>query len=107
MQIIEAPNGKQHLTVLAPEFAAQFEVYGCQPVQGFGEVHGRDLYFRAKYDEWSFEVADRNGNMPSDGFHDSDGYYVERPYLNAGYMPHREAVLLIEQSLRAYTDARR
>lgn len=105
VQVIPAPNGIEHLTVIAPEFDAQFEVGGNFPVQGSGTVRGRDLYFRARHSAWSFEVADRDGNMPSDGFQDSDGFHVERPYANACLMPHREAVAFIAQCLQQYIDA--
>jgi L-amino acid N-acyltransferase YncA len=98
------PAGLQRLIVTAPEFDASFEVYGNCPVQGFGSVLGRFLYFRARHDGWSFEVADHAGNLPSDGYFDSDGFYRDGDYPNAGWMPHRKAVAIIERCLREFTD---
>jgi hypothetical protein len=43
------PAGLQRLIVTAPESDAAFEVYGNCPVQGFGTVIGRELYFRARH----------------------------------------------------------
>jgi hypothetical protein len=60
--------------VNAPELDASFEVYGNCPVQGVGTVLGRDLYFRARHDGWSFDVADGAGHLPSDRHRDSDGF---------------------------------
>jgi hypothetical protein len=102
MEIQPHPDGLDSLTVEAPEYAATFEVYGVAPVQGFGTVCGRDLYFRAKHGGWSFDVADRAGNLPSDGYRDTDGFYREAKYPNAGWMPHREAIDIIERCLQEY-----
>src|SRR5687768_4835444 len=68
------PGGLEKLVVTAPEFDATFEVYGHGPVQAFGTVLGRELYFRARHDGWSFDVADQRGHLPSDGYFDSDGF---------------------------------
>jgi len=92
------------LVVSAPELDAAFEVYGNAPIQGFGTVLGRDLYFRARHDGWSFDVADHRGHFPSDGFFDSDGFYREADYPNASYMPHHEAVMIIARCLQEYTE---
>lgn len=106
MEVQEDPNNFDRLIVSAPEFEAAFEVWGSYPVQGIGTILGRDLYFRAKHDGWSFDVADNAGNLPSDGYQDSDGFYREAAYPNASWMPHREAVTIIERCLREYTVAR-
>lgn len=60
------PAGLEQLIVAAPKFDAAFKVYGNCPVQGCGTVLGRDLYFRARHDGWSFDVADHAGNLASD-----------------------------------------
>ena len=106
MDVRPDPDGLQRLFVTAPEYNASFEVYGNCPVQGFGSVGGRDLYFRARHTGWSFDVADSAGNLPSDGFMNSDGFYREDAYPNAGWMPHDEAVGIIERCLREYTSQR-
>jgi hypothetical protein len=103
VEVQSDPEGLQRLIVTAPDFDAVFEVYGNCPVQGFGTVLGRDLYFRARHDGWSFEVADHAGHLPSDGYIGSDGFYREAEYPNASWMPHTEAVKIIAQCLREYT----
>ena len=102
MEIHEHPQGLAMLLVVAPEFDAAFEVYGNCPVQGFGTVRGRDLYFRARNESWSFDVADGAGNLPSDGYGDSDGFYREAAHPDASWMPHRKAVAIIVACLREY-----
>jgi hypothetical protein len=97
------PAGLERLYVTAPEFDATFEVSGNGPVQGFGAVLGRELYFRARHDSWSFDVADHAGELPSDGFAAPDGFYREGEYPNASWMPHREAVKIIVRCLREFT----
>jgi hypothetical protein len=94
------------LFVDAPEFGATFEVYGNCPVQGFGTVIGRELYFRARHGGWSFDVADSDGRLPSDGYQHSDGFFRQGEYNNAGWMPHREVVRLMERCLGEYTGTR-
>ena len=102
MEIHPHPEGLELLRVEAPEYDATFEVYGNCPVQAFGTVLGRELYFRARHDGWGFDVADRDGNLPSDGYRDSDGFYREGGYPDAGWMPLREAVKIIARCLREY-----
>jgi hypothetical protein len=93
----------ERLIVTAPEFDAEFEVYGNAPVQGFGTVLGRELYFRARHDGWSFDVADHAGRLPSDGSREPDGFYREAEYADASWMPHTEAVRIIARCLQEYT----
>ena len=103
MEVRQDPPGIQQLIVSAPEFEANFRVHGDCPVQGFGTVLGRELYFRARNDGWSFDVADHQGNLSSDGSWDSDGFYREGQYPNANWMPLAEAVKIIARCLREYT----
>ncbi len=103
MEVQPDPAGRDRLYVTAPEFDASFEVYGQAPVQAFGSVLGRELYFRARHDGWSFDVADRAGNLPSDGYRDSDGFYREGDFPDASWMPMAEAVRIIGRCLRQYT----
>lgn len=91
------------LYVSAPEFDARFEVCGACPVQGFGEVRGRELYFRARHNGWSFEVANEAGELPSDGY--AGGFYREGDYPNAGHMRPQDALDLISECLREFTGA--
>ncbi len=103
MEVRPDPDGLDRLFVSAPEWDADFEVYGACPVQAFGTVRGRDLYFRARHGEWSFDVADSAGNLPSDGYFNSDGFYREGIDPNNGYMPLPEAVAVVAECLREYT----
>lgn len=102
MEIHPDPEGKNELRVSAPELDAEFEVSGASPVQAVGTVLGRDLYFRARHDSWSFEIADHAGNMPSDGYRDSDGFYRDGTYPNASWMPLEKATRIIVRCLREY-----
>jgi hypothetical protein len=106
MDVQKDPAGLERLIVTAPEFDAAFEVYGHCPVQGFGTVLRRELYFRARHDGWSFDVADHAGRLPSDGYHNSDGFYREADYPNASWMPHEKAVKIIVQCLQDFTGVR-
>jgi hypothetical protein len=106
MEIHPHPDGLELLRVVAPEYGATFEVYGKCPVQAFGSVLGRDLYFRARHDAWTFDVADRAGNLPSDGFFESDGFYREGQCPKAGWMPLEDAVKIIVRCLAEYTGVR-
>jgi hypothetical protein len=90
------------ITVDAPQLGARYEVYGNAPVQGFGAVSAREIYFRARHDGWSFEVADHQGRLPSDGFRDSDGFHLQGAYANASWMPVEKAVRIIDECLRQY-----
>ena len=100
MEIHSHPEGVDSLRVEAPKYEAAFEVNGSCPVRAFGTVSGRELYFRARHDASTFDVADRN--LPSDGYRDSVGFCREGDYHGAGRMPLREAVRIIAQCLREY-----
>jgi hypothetical protein len=106
LEVHPHPEGLNLLRVTAPEYDATFEVYGNCPVQAFGAVRGRDLYFRARHEGWSLDVADHAGNLPSDGYRDSDGFYREGTYPGAGWMPLPEAVAIIVRCLREYVGDR-
>ncbi len=103
MEVRAESDGFDRLYVTASEWDATFEVYGACPVQAFGTVRGRDLYFRARHGKWSFDVADSAGNLPSDGNFESDGFYREGIDPYNGYMPLPEAVAVVAECLREYT----
>lgn len=77
---------------------------GFCPVQGEGFVDGRFWYFRARHDEWRFEVFSvdgRDGGMlPGDDkiIWSADGEY-EGDQHNAGWMKFSEAWALIENCI--------
>jgi hypothetical protein len=85
-----------------PDKCIEYEIYGNAPVQGFGTIIGRDIYFRARHDRWSFDIADHKGNLPSDGQADADGFYREGAYANASYMPFETAMQMIDRCLEEY-----
>jgi hypothetical protein len=103
MEVHSHPEGLSLLRITAPEYGAEFEVDGNCPVQAFGRVLGRDLYFRARNEGWSFDVADHAGNLPSDGYRNSDGFYREGHYPDAGWMPLERAVEIVIRCLKEYT----
>lgn len=81
-----------------------FEMYGEAPVQAFGEIGGREFYFRARHDEWSCEVSDSDGRLPSDGGVGFDGFIRNGKYANASYMPLRDALKIIDRCMGEYFD---
>lgn len=103
MEVRRDPEGFDRPYVTAPEWDAAFELHGVCPVQAFGTVRGRELYFRARHGKWSFDVADAAGNLPSDGYFDSDGFYREGIDPHNGYMPLPEAIAVVAKCLREYT----
>jgi hypothetical protein len=103
LEIQPQTEGLDWLRVMASEYDAKFEVFGDSPVQALGTVLGRELYFRARHDKWSFEVADHSGNLPSDGYLGLDGFYREGDYPNAGWMPLQDAVKIIVRCLKEFT----
>lgn len=103
MEIKPDPDGYDRLFVVAPELDAEYEVFGVCPVQAVGTVRGRDLYFRARWGKWSFEVADSAGNLPSNGIdRESDAFCRDGVDPHYGYMPLPEAVGVINECLREY-----
>ena len=77
-------------------------MYGQAPVQTFGDINGRDFYFRARHNEWSCEVSDGDGQLPSDGRAADDGFIREGKYTNAGDMPLRDALKIIDRCMTEY-----
>ncbi|MDA1051941.1 MAG: hypothetical protein O3C40_15860 [Planctomycetota bacterium] len=69
-------------------------------------MQGRDIYFRARERQWTFDIADVLGNLPSDGRSGADGFYREAKYRDADWMAHDAAVRIIEQCLREYVNDR-
>ena len=105
MEVKKDPQFSGRLFVAAPELDSEFEVWGNCPVQAIGTVLGRDLYFRARHSAWSFDVADRDGNLPSDGFANSDGFYRDGKFKDAGWMPAEKALEIIIRCLEEFTGA--
>jgi hypothetical protein len=79
-----------------------FELHGWAPVQALGEVGTREFYFRARHTDWSCEVSDSSGELPSDGRATSDAFIREGKCPNASYMPLREALKVIDRCMSEY-----
>jgi hypothetical protein len=95
------------IAVSDPDQRIEYEICGNAPVQGVGTVLGRDLYFRARHDGWSFDIADHKGDLPSDGRAAPDGFYREGAHEKASYMPLDVAMRIIDGCLREYIDGGR
>lgn len=83
----------------------QGTIYGFCPIQGDGTVDDRFWYFRARHEEWSFEVYDVSTKPELPGENhlvwDMYGSYNGDAH-NAGWMKFSEAWALIEQKIAAY-----
>lgn len=73
------------------------DIQGYCPVQAYGTIRGRDFYFRAHHDFWSFELEDLNGVLPDDGGNREEGFYCEGAYWNASWMRHADAADIIQR----------
>ena len=79
----------------------KFEIFGQAPVQALGTVAGRELYFRARHDEWEFEVALEDGEIASD--HDEPPVFHRTGRSeNAGFMSEEEAEALVRNCAEQY-----
>jgi hypothetical protein len=94
------------IAVSDPVRSIEYEIYGSAPVQAFGTVAGRDIYFWARHRTWSLDIADHNGNLPSDGCADADSFYREGECENASYMPFEQAMQIIDRCLLEYEEGR-
>lgn len=74
----------------------EYELDGPAPVQALGTIAGRDFYFRSRHSEWSFEIANERGDLPSDV---GEPVIFQRHgmYRNASYMPDEVATEIIEK----------
>jgi hypothetical protein len=81
-----------------------YELWGEAPVQALGTVGGREFYFRARHSAWEFEVANEQGDLPSD-VGESLVYHRRGEYMNAGFMSKETAVFLIEKCAQEYLES--
>ncbi len=77
------------------------------PVQAEGTLAGQPLYFRARWDEWSFAVSDWPDLNPVDIQSPDAGFYREARYGaaggdDAGYMELGEAEAIVRRCAREY-----
>ncbi|HEX8916810.1 MAG TPA: hypothetical protein VF796_30955 [Humisphaera sp.] len=78
-----------------------FEVYGAAPVQASGSVGTRTFYFHARHSNWSFEMADDLGELPTDTGN-NPVFSVHGRHRDAGEMPLDEASKIIEACARLF-----
>lgn len=80
-------------------------IHGFCPVQGHGELDGLFWYFRARHDEWGFEVHETScaGELPPDE-HMVWGCAGEDD--DASWMKYSEAWRLIERSIAEFRETR-
>ena len=78
-----------------PTLGLEYELFGVAPVQATGTVAGREFYFRARHDNWEFEVAKEDGQLGSDC--DEEPVFLRTGHTeNASFMDRGEAHRLIE-----------
>jgi hypothetical protein len=83
---------------------------GNCPVQGYGSVEGKEWYFRARTDAWTFEVSDAAFVAPPEyhgadlapDFFDKVFFRTGDDYDNSGWMPLRDAHALIKECIVLY-----
>lgn len=81
------------------------DVGGSAPVQAATVYRGRELYLRARWSAWTFELGNARGDLPSDGA--AGGFWREGRCEGASYMPLDAAERRIARSLDDYADALR
>jgi hypothetical protein len=80
-------------------------------VQGEGELDGKPWYFRARYEHWTFTMAQEGGDVHKvrSMFHAAaleEGWNLEREWpfgsYSAGYMPVKTALAIVRACARMY-----
>lgn len=74
----------------------EYEIWGEGPLQALGAILGREFYFRSRHDEWSFEVALDNGDLPSD-VGAEPVFYRTGNFENASNMPIETGITIIRR----------
>lgn len=85
----------------------QCRLYGHCPVQAEGTVMGDPLYFWARWDEWTFAVADSVDGDPIDISFPEQGFFCEGDYgkpkkYEASYMNYDDAEQIIKSCAQKY-----
>jgi hypothetical protein len=89
----------------------QCRLYGQAPVQAEGTVIGKRFYFRARWDSWSFSVADSEDidpvdvQLPEQGFL-REGQYGRRNGYDASRMKYDDAEAVIRQCAQEFVALR-
>ncbi len=86
-------------------------IWGYAPVQAEGTVAGKQLYFRARHDGWSFAVAASAGVDPVDICFPDQGFLREGEYGTswddaASYMEYDTAEAIIRRCAADYIQHR-
>ncbi len=85
----------------------QCRLYDYGPVQAEGTVMGKRLYFRARWDVWSFSVADCADvdpidiQLPGQGFL-REGQYGKPKGYEASWMNYDDAEAIIRRCAQEY-----
>lgn len=85
---------------------------GMAPVQGWGQLDGRQWFFQARQDRWLFNVAAPGVVEPSDlpcGHPDNPDYCVEGDYgdeghFDASFMPVERVLKIVKAQARTFLD---
>lgn len=85
----------------------QCHLYGHAPIQSEGTVLGKRLYFRARYDEWTFAVALSEEVDPAEIDFPEQGFFRQAKYgqpkkSEASYMDYDDAEAIIRQCCHEY-----
>jgi hypothetical protein len=94
-----------------PTLKLSGRVGGLVPVQGEGLLDSKPWYFRARYEHWTFTMAEPGGDVHAvrSMFHAAaleDGWNLERDWpfgqFSAGYMPLKASLANIRACARMY-----
>lgn len=99
---IEMTESIETKVVIDKALNLEYEINGIAPVQAVGTIANRDLYFRARHEEWTFDISNEAGQLPSDGF--EGGFFKKGRFKNAGYMPYIEAEKIISDCVKEYLE---
>lgn len=94
------PESRQ---VTFAELGLEYVVGGCCPVQANGTIRGRQFYFHARHSNWTFEVANDLGELPSD-VGGNAVFFLESRHNDAGYMSSAEASRIVEACSRLFLE---
>ena len=90
-----------HWKIKWPEYNAEIELYGGSGlIQADGEINNREIYLRAKYEHFEFDIANEENVLPSDG--GDGGYYRQRKVKEAGYADFETIISYIEENIKEY-----
>jgi hypothetical protein len=94
-----------------PELDLRGQFYTSEsPVQAWGTVKGRDFYFRARGEYWTFAVSESPDIDPINMQNANHGFFREERYgtqrSDASYIPLDVAAKIVEDCAREYVQSR-